>query len=245
MKKFRLAAANHGCSCDICGAEIFDYPQNRICDACEKTLSRAEKTVCEKCGRKVYTQGVCLNCKSELPQFTRGFAPFVYRAQVASLINRFKNGEADLGWFFGEELAEYFLSKNGENIGEESVLLVPVPVTKRARLKRGYNQAERLIESIENRFLQKGMKAESNFHILLKKRETASQKHMKEQERRKNVEDAYRAVDRKACKDRIVLLVDDIMTTGATASECASRLKRAGAKEVYFLSVAALPERRD
>ena len=242
MKKFRLSASKQGYVCDACGAELFDYPVHRLCKRCDETLTRAHTNVCGKCGRQTYAQGVCLDCKSALPQFTRGFAPFVYRTNVAALINRLKNGEPHLGWFFGEQAAEYFLAQYPVSLLEKPFLIIPVPMTDRARRKRGYNQTERLAESIEACLLQKDVAAEINFRLLEKKRETSSQKKMNVQERRKNVEGAYRVIDRKACKGKTVLLIDDIMTTGATASECAERLLKAGASAVYFLAIAALPE---
>ena len=242
LKKFRLKSSKHGYTCDSCGAELFEYPLHRLCNRCEGQLTRPYTHVCEKCGRQTYTQGVCLDCKSALPTFTRGFAPFVYQGNVAALVNRLKNGEPHLGWYFGEQMAEYFLAQSPNLKAESPLLIIPVPMTDRAHRKRGYNQAERLAESIEERFTQRSVSAQLRADILQKKKETASQKKMSLQERRKNVEGAYRVIERKACKDKTVLLIDDICTTGATASECAERLLKAGAKAVYFLAIAALPE---
>ena len=67
---------------------------------------------------------------------------------------------------------------------------------------------------------------------------------MNAKSRRENVAGAYHVHKRTVCRDRRILLIDDIITTGATTSECADRLFGAGAKEVYVLAIGALPERK-
>ena len=84
---FRARDLKRGYTCDGCGGEIFDYPNKKLCDECESLLERNDKFSCEKCGRKSVTAGVCMLCKREVPKFTRGFSPFVYRGKAASLLN--------------------------------------------------------------------------------------------------------------------------------------------------------------
>ena len=245
QKKIRDFFSKRGYTCDGCGVEVFDYPTHRICAKCEKRLSRAGECVCSKCGRKTVTEGVCMDCKSNLPKFTRGFAPFVYRDELAAMINRMKNGTPRGALYLGEQMAEYFVEKHlkHQNKGEE-ILLIPVPITKNKRLERGYNQSERLAESLCERLVAMGYDARVDTEILEKRKETAQQKQMGYVERMQNASGAYHVHKRKACKGKEVVLIDDIMTTGATASECAARLLGAGAKEVYFLAAAAVIERR-
>jgi predicted amidophosphoribosyltransferase len=73
--------------------------------------------------------------------------------------------------------------------------------------------------------------------------ETLSQKDVDKSTRRKNAQDAYRVQEKKLCKDRTVLLIDDIMTTGATGSACAEKLLKAGAKRVLFITACSLSEK--
>ena len=95
------------------------------------------------------------------------------------------------------------------------------------------------------KFLQdKGYRVELREDILLKQRDTAQQKHMDFASRMENVAGAYHIAKRKECRGRTVLLIDDILTTGATGSECASRLLAAGAERVLFLTGASLPEQK-
>ena len=106
--KIRKTLDNTGYTCDVCGDEVFHYPIERLCPSCEEKLQRNHGNTCEKCGRKTFTEGICLTCKANLPAFTRGFSPFVYRGDTAGLVNRVKNGTPRLACYFGEGLAYAF-----------------------------------------------------------------------------------------------------------------------------------------
>ena len=80
--------------------------------------------------------------------------------------------------------------------------------------------------------------------ILQKRKETSPQKQMSYTERMQNVSGAYHVHKRKECKGKTLVLIDDVITTGATSSECARILLGAGAKAVYLLASSALIERR-
>ena len=120
--------------------------------------------------------------------------------------------------------------------------MIPVPLTEERKRERGFNQAEELTETLCKRLRESGYQAELDTELLQKTRETLQQKHMGYKERQENVAGAYHVHKRKECKGRTIVLVDDIMTTGATGSECAARLFGAGAEEVIFLVAASLPE---
>ena len=128
--------------------------------------------------------------------------------------------------------------------GEEALLLIPVPLTKKRLRERGYNQASLLAERVFEVLLEKGYRVELREDILVKRRDTAQQKHMDFSSRMENVAGAYHVARRKACRGRSMVLIDDILTTGATGSECASRLLSAGAADVVFLTGASLPEQK-
>lgn len=242
--KIRDVTENHGFVCDACGSEVFSYPHERLCADCEKSVYHAGVNACTKCGREVQGIGVCLTCKSSLPKFTKGIAAFVYRGETAALVNRVKNGTPRLARYFGENMARLF-AEQFPNYAKEgnSLLLVPVPLTKEKLRQRGYNQSERLAQAVQEELHFLGFTAETDTDILQKMKDVSEQKHMGKAERAANVAGVYHVHKRKACKGRTVLLIDDIMTTGATGSECAARLLGAGAKEVYLLVAAALPEK--
>ncbi len=242
LEKIRKRLLQVGYTCDVCGGELFDYPKHRLCAACESTMLPITRP-CERCGRQKRADGLCLGCKAVPPQFTQGVSVFSYKKESAVLINRFKNGNARLAGYLGEKmgrrLVEVFPNLTGEN-----PLVLSVPLSAEKTLLRGYNQAERLAECVLETLRLLGVEAEGDFALLEKRRETKVQKEMTYAERAENVRGAYRLQDKGRVKGRTVVLVDDIMTTGATGSELARVLKGAGAKEVYFLTAASTPERR-
>ncbi|MBQ8323076.1 MAG: ComF family protein [Clostridia bacterium] len=242
-EKLREATSVYGFTCDNCGAEVFEYPRRRFCDECIAKLRFNDGKKCEKCGRSTVADGICLNCKSDAPTFKNGVSPFVYRGSTAALVNRIKNGNRRLSLFFGEEMAAAFLHRFPE-IGRngESIVIVPVPMTEESLAKRGYNQAEELGVTVAKALNAAGVAASVDKEILVKRREVKAQKQLHFFERTQNVRGAYHVHKRTACKEKTILLVDDIMTTGATGNECAQTLLNAGAKEVYFLVAASLPE---
>ncbi len=233
-EKIRALFAKGGYTCDGCGREVFSYPQNRLCADCESALEENTGYTCEKCGRKTRSQGVCLECKKILPYFDKGYSAYVYADFSAAIVNRLKNGARYLSNFLGEKMSEYLLSRD---VACSEFLVVSVPSTQEKYRERGYNQAEELAKTVAENL---GLFCDKD--VLLKTRETAKQKEMSGKERRENVEGAYRVHKRKAVRDRRVLLIDDIMTTGATGNECARILKNAGASEVVFLTAVSLRE---
>lgn len=245
-KKFRRLLNETGYTCDYCGAEIFSYPEKRLCALCEEKLQRNTQESCGKCGRKTVTAGVCLTCKTEFPSFTHGFSPFVYRGEAASLINRMKDTVPRLAMYLGEQMADYFWQKADEKLraSQTPLLVVPVPMTSNKRRERGYNQALLLCEAFCDRLRTKGVETELLEDVLVKTRETVAQKHATAKERRKNVKGAFFLRKRTIFQDKTVVLIDDILTTGATSSECADRLLGAKAREVLLVVAAALPERK-
>lgn len=254
-ENIRNASAARGCVCDCCGAEVFFYPQERFCKTCENKMHRNDQKTCGKCGRAAVADGVCLTCKSNMPKFDEGFSPFVYQGGVAALINRMKSGKRRLTYYFAERMAQtfikgYLIPKTEKERGryatnENSLLIIPVPLSKNRRIERGYNQAEDLAKIVCAVLEKNGYRAEVDCEVLQKLRDNVAQKEQGFRERIQNVKAVYHVKKRAKCQGKTVLLIDDVMTTGATGSICAERLKRAGAREVLFLVGAALPERKN
>ena len=249
VDRLRAYAYTNSCTCDMCGAELFEYYPRRLCENCLPTLTRNNKRVCPKCGRHTRALGVCLVCKSRMPVFVKGFSPFVYKGEVAMQINRMKNGSRRLAFFFGEQIAEYFLHALDAWQGAdkfvfdvENAVILYVPLSPERERARGYNQARELALAFGERLARAGIMLPVCEDALTLNRIVDSQKDLKKGERMQNVKGAYHVHKRKECKGKIVFLIDDIMTTGATGSECAEALMRVGARAVLFFAVASLKE---
>jgi competence protein ComFC len=126
-------------------------------------------------------------------------------------------------------VSDFFLKK--------SDVIAPVPLFWWKRLRRGYNQANLLAAVVGD---ECGIEIK---HMLRRVKNTRTQTQLNEESRRKNVSDAFEVneVNSGLIKDKIVLLIDDVLTTGATVNECARVLKEAGAKKVYSCVAAIAP----
>ena len=238
IEKLKERDKERGYACDSCGAELFDYPTNRLCGECEAKLLKTGERFCEKCGRATRAVGVCLTCKSHAPKFTRAFSPFPYVGTSAKLVNKMKNGSPRLALYLGERMAEYFLSQTKET----DLLVIPVPTTEKRLKQRGYNQAEALAKSVCSSLERAGKSVVLDVEALQKTRENVAQKQLGFSDRATNISGAFHLHKRKILNGKTVLLIDDIMTTGATGSACAELMINAGAKAVYFLTAVATPE---
>ena len=114
-------------------------------------------------------------------------------------------------------------------------LIVPVPLHASKRGERGFNQAELLVRAAAKR-LPKPFKVAAG--LLKRERPTQSQVGLTREERVANMRDAFRVTDPQRVKGATVVVVDDVMTTGTTVSECARVLKKAGAERVWAATVA-------
>ena len=231
LQNIRQKLASEGCTCDGCGAEIFSYPTPRLCEECQEKIVRNDGHTCEKCGRPMRASGVCSTCKETAPAFEGVAAPLAYHEYTALLINRFKNGKRYLCYYLAEEMAKALY-----RLPQGEYILLPVPLTKKKRALRGYNQAEELALHLST---LTGFPVRAD---LLEKKRDGEQKQLTAKQRRERAVGAYRLTERKFCKDKDFLVVDDVVTSGATLSEIASVLLRAGARSVCGLCVASVPE---
>jgi ComF family protein len=115
-------------------------------------------------------------------------------------------------------------------------LVLPVPLWTGKRRTRGFNQAEQIARALVGRTASTRIQLDTT--SLVRQRETASQTGLTRHQRRANVRGAFAVVRPDAVRRQTILLVDDVMTTGTTAGECARVLLRAGAKEVFVATVA-------
>ena len=178
-------------------------------------------------------EGRCAMCRGGLTGFDAAFSYGEYEGPLRKLIHEFKYGgitplASELGPLLSQALPRE----------QRFDAIVPMPLHWRKRLERGFNQSELLARFLSRRT---GIPV---LNALKRRKPTAPQAGLTRAQRRTNVAGAFEASRRNRIDGRHVLLIDDVLTTGATASACAAVLKRAGARRVTVLTLARADRRR-
>lgn len=220
-------------TCDICGIETFG---DNLCPDCRKTVTFNDGATCTVCGRKNAVSAVCIECKAQAPKFKRAVSPLVYGDGATVLIAKFKNGAGYLKNYFAELIAKKLVDF------PKLDCIVYVPMTERAERKRGYNQAKLLAHSVSEKVGVPVVDA------VIKTKETDEQKLLSRKQRTENLKLCFKVEKPDAIKGKSVLLIDDVLTTGATADAICERLLNAGAAKTYIAAVTSVeykPQKRD
>ena len=217
-------------TCIVCNNELNHNDDIEICDDCKAKLPYANGKTCERCGMSISGPArVCLRCKDGKKTFKRCFAPFDYCDHMIKLVHDLKyNNKKYIASTFGKMLYDCY-----EDNKFDFDFIIPVPLHETRFKKRGYNQSE-LIANNFAKYVNKQVRTD----VLERVKQTSTQVGLSYLDRQENLKDAFKVTNRKGLKDKVVLLVDDVFTTGATASNCSVALLNAGAKAVYVLCVA-------
>lgn len=202
--------------------------------------------VCAVCGERLFSpyavtgaldEPRCGLCRRVEPAFARAAAYGSYESGLRELIHLLKYGSVrPAANVLGRMLAEAIQTLEPK-FPADSVAVVPVPLHRTRLRERGFNQAE-LIARAALKLSPGQNRTRLCAGVLERKRETASQIGLTSHQRRENLRGAFGVAQAEAVKGREVLVVDDVYTTGATVSECARVLRRAGATKVWVATVA-------
>jgi ComF family protein len=197
-----------------------------LCDACRRRLPEAAPPRCSRCWRQMPSPAICRDCARS--PLDGAWAPFVFAADARTLVHALKYDSLHA---LAEPMAELLAASLVERTRPAGLdLVVPVPLHFRRRLPRGFNQSELLARGVAAR-----AGIELDTRSLRRVRNTRSQLQAGDRAgRERNVRAAFRCGT--DLRGRHVLLVDDVLTTGATLRECAATLKAAGAASVYGLA---------
>jgi ComF family protein len=230
----QAAALPRPATCLLCDAPA--DTAHALCSACQDELPWLG-THCSVCALPLPAAGLtCAPCLRRPPSFARVEAPWRYAFPVDALITRFKHHSAwPLGRLLGELLAEHLRHAHLEGLARPDLLL-PVPLARARLRRRGFNQAALLA-----RWLGDALRIAAREDLLRRPQDTAAQQGLDAAARRRNLRGAFDVADPQAIAGRHVALVDDVLTTGATAEALARLLLKAGAARVDVYCLARTP----
>jgi len=214
--------------CWVCGQPL---PPERddLCADCAAKITADPHSTCPRCsstvGPHVNAADGCPNCRGTTFAFEKAVRLGPYEGRLREVILRMKQPTGEL---LAEAMGELWAAHSEpllKGLGVQAI--VPVPLHWTRRWLRGFNQssvlARRVAQRLDVTFLPR---------VLRRIRSTRRQTEVTPAARRENVRGAFRAISHPALRDRSVLLIDDVLTTGCTASEAAKALRNAGAKRV-------------
>jgi len=199
-----------------------------------------EGVLCSACGEKLFGYAfatdagpLCGLCRRAAPRFRKAVAYGAYDGPLRELIHIFKYQRVrSAAPLLGKLLRQ---AVHGTGL-PASLAVVPVPLWPGKQRARGFNQAEEIARSFCRVEAKDGIQLQAA--LLVRTRETTSQTGLTRSQRHANLRGAFAVKHPHELRGRSVLLVDDVMTTGATAGECARVLLRAGVREVFVATVA-------
>lgn len=214
--------------CIICSKELNEDKLFTICDECLPSIPFIEGNSCIKCGAPLHSDYIiCLNCKDNPKYFEKNISVLSYTGAIPMLIQNFK---FDKMKYLGKPFSEMIALK----LKEEELpidLIMPVPLHKDRRKERGYNQAELLLQEL----------SEFNIPIikdnLIRIRYNPQQAVLSKTERISNLEGAFKVLNKAEIKNKNILIVDDIYTTGSTLNSVSKTLIEAGANKVFCITL--------
>jgi ComF family protein len=217
--------------CLSCGLTV--ATPGTLCASCWRGITFLGEPCCARCGYPfafdIGAEALCGACAAAPPEFDRARAAMRYDDASRSLVLALKHGDR---LHLAPSLAQWMRRAGGAFLGEAD-LLVPVPLHWTRLFARRYNQAAVLALAIG-----KGVGVPVSADCLIRRRRTPSQGRKNAAARRRNVAGAFTLRHPHVIAGRRIILIDDVLTTGATVAECARVLKRGGAARVEVLALA-------
>lgn len=215
--------------CPICDGIVEE--DGGICPECRKKVIWVGEPVCKKCGKPLLNQRAeyCHDCGRKRHSFVQGKALWVYEGKARESVCRFKyQNKREYGEAYAREIAGQY----GHWIASRGVeAIVPVPLHRKKRRIRGYNQAEILARNLGALL---GIPARAD--LLVRTRNTAPQKTLNDTERKNNLKGAFIST-KNVVQLKHILVVDDIYTTGSTVDAVSSVLLDAGAAKIFVCCI--------
>lgn len=204
---------------------------SRWCLECQQKVKTLNGILCDVCGLPQEKAGICANCRADKPHFRSLRAWAEFEEPLRSALHKLKY-RRDLS--MGDAIAAHMLDFV-RGLKWNAELIIPIPLGRQRLRERGYNQVAMIAKP-----LSMGLGVDYSQDALVRRKETRSQVGLSREERRKNVSGAFHADS--GVKGKIVLVIDDVSTTGSTLSSSAEALYASGARDVFALTIArAMP----
>jgi ComF family protein len=221
--------------CRLCSALLESPSERQVCHSCWASIKPSRESFCIGCGR--FFEGdidphFCESCLNEKPAYSRHRSCGRYMGKLKEVILLCKFHNLPI---LAEGLAKFALDTHGNEdaLWEGLDAIVPVPLHPKRERERGYNHAQ---------IIAKRLARDKNVQLLdkqlVKVKNVPPQMSLAMQDRLRSVKGAFAVNRPEQIKDNVVLLVDDVFTTGATLGECSRLLSQAGAREVRGLTIA-------
>ena len=236
LKKLLSAAGNaltdllFPLRCPVCDKPV-RFPGKDICPECESKLRLIREPVCRKCGKQLaYMESeYCHDCRVRKHIYDRGIALYTYESCRETLYRLKYSGRREYTGFLAHMMAK---TLGSQIYAWRPDALIPVPLHPERLKKRGYNQAELLAEKLAELL---------NIPILsecvIRTRNTRPQKEVEGGLRQNNLKNSFKIVQNDV-KLNTIVIIDDIYTTGSTIDALAEEFRRAGVKNIYFVTLA-------
>lgn len=221
--------------CQLCGQRRATPAESYVCAGCCARIRLIRPPFCRRCGYpfqgQITTEFECNNCRETDLHFDCARSAVIAGEEVLDLIHRYKYQRA----FWCEDLLAELLVQAAEPELKRDAwdLIVPVPLYPAREREREFNQAERLARRLAR---VTGIPLET--HCLRRVRSTRTQTMLSREERQRNMRQAFACRSKEKLNGERIVLVDDVLTTGATTSACAQVLRAAGAGAVCVWTVA-------
>ncbi|MBI4837753.1 MAG: ComF family protein [Nitrospirae bacterium] len=215
-------------SCPVCRKPSTFHKTAPICAECWDGISPYNGAICRICGKSLVSDASieCGGCITKKPVFKQARSFGLYDGTLKEAINLLKYHKIKR---LSKPLSA--IISTAEITGTDAVL--PVPLYKKRLRHREFNQSALLAK-----YLAGNMGVPLAMGCLVKVRDTMPQVGLSAQEREKNIKNAFEVRDKGFIQGKTLMLVDDVITTGATVRECSRQLKKAGAKYIYVMALA-------
>lgn len=220
--------------------QILDFFFPRICIACEKQYTDTESAICIHCLWNLPRTDPQMHeilrsrffGKLEVNQ-VYAFLKFSKKGKVQKILHALKyKNQSDLASFLGKIYAQELIK---EPLIDQIDYLIPVPLHIKRQKERGYNQAQKFADGLAQ-IIQKPVLTD----LVERQVNTLSQTKTKNRYGRyKNIEKAFQITDNEIIKEKTIAIIDDVLTTGSTIEVLGNELKKAGAKNLYVITLAA------